>query len=155
MGYIEELRSLIGHRPVIMVGAGVLVTDKQGRLLLGKRSDNQSWGIPGGTMEIGETVEETARRETKEETGLELGPVRLFGVFSGPELFYTYPSGDQVYNVSIVYEASDFTGRIEESDDPLAEHSTLRFFDADHLPEPLSPPIRPVISQWLEKRSAR
>lgn len=149
MGYIEELRSLIGHRPVIMVGAGVLITDERGRLLLGKRSDNHSWGIPGGSMEMGETIEETARRETTEETGLKLGKVRLFGVFSGPEFFYTYPSGDQVYNVSIVFESSDFKGRIEESE----EHSAFRFFDRDHLPEPLSPPIRPIISQWLEKRS--
>lgn len=151
MGYIEDIRSLVGHRPIIMVGAGVLVTDAQGWLLLGKRADNHSWGIPGGSMEMGETVEETAQRETQEETRLELGVVRLFGVFSGPEFYYTYPSGDEVYNVSIVYESSDFRGKIAESE----EHSAFQFFDPAHLPEPLSPPIRPIISQWLEKRSGR
>src|SRR5512142_3189330 len=105
MGYIEELRSLIGHRPILLVGAAVLISDAQGRLLLGQRSDNHQWGIPGGSMEPGETVEETARREALEETGLKIGELRLFGVFSGPEFFYIYPNGDQVHNVSIVYES--------------------------------------------------
>ena len=87
MGYIEELRALIGHRPIIMVGATVLITDFKGRLLLMRRLDNSCWGVPGGSMEPGESLEQTAQREAREETGLEIGKMSLFGIFSGPELF--------------------------------------------------------------------
>lgn len=147
MAYIEEMRTLIGHRPLVLVGAAVLVTDARGWLLLGQRSDNLAWGIPGGALEPGETLEETARRETHEETGLEIGRLRLFRVFSGPEFFYTYPNGDQVHNVSAVFESSDFTGSLLEN----SEHRLLRFFDPDHLPESISPPVFPVLRAWLAR----
>lgn len=149
MGYIEEIRHIIGHRLLVMVGAGVLVVDSQGRLLLGRRTDNNCWGIPGGALEPGETLEEAACREAREETGLELRRLELFGVFSGPEFLYIYPSGDQAYNVSIIYECQEYQGKITLS----GEHSTFQFFDPVALPEPLSPPIRPIISRWLEKQS--
>ncbi|RPJ38674.1 MAG: NUDIX domain-containing protein [Chloroflexi bacterium] len=150
MGYIQDLRKMIGHQPVVMVGAGVLVTDPHGRLLLGLRSDNHQWGIPGGSTELGETTEETARREALEESGLEIGEMRLFGVFSGPEFYYIYPNGDQVHNVTVVYESNDYRGQAghEQQDD---EHSPFRFFDPDHLPDEISQPIRPIIRQWVEK----
>lgn len=144
MAYIEELRKLIGHRAIIMVGAGALITDDQGRLLLGKRTDIHAWGIPGGSMEPGETLEETARRETREETGLELGALRLFNVYSGPRFFFTYPSGDQVYNVSVVYQCRGFRGTPR----PSEEHSAWAFFALEALPEPLSPPIVPILEDW-------
>ena len=144
MGYIEELRKALGHRPILLVGAAALVIDKQDRLLMGFRSDNQQWGIPGGGMEPGETVEETARREAFEETGLTLERLELFGVFSGPEFFYTYPNGDQVYNVSIVYTCREFKGALSKNE----EHAQFHFFDPQDLPEAISPPVRPVIRQW-------
>ena len=148
MAYIEELRKLIGHRPIIMVGAAVLVTDAQGRLLMGHRSDNHQWGIPGGSMEPGETLEETARRETEEETGLKVGKMELFGIYSGPEFFYTYPNGDQVYNVSVIYSSSDYQGALGENE----EHSSFRFFAAAELPDAITPPIRPIIRQWVDQQ---
>lgn len=77
MDYIRQLRQFIGHRPLLMVGAAVLVLDKQNRLLMMKRSDTGRWGIPGGAMELGEVVEHAARREALEETGLEIGEMAL------------------------------------------------------------------------------
>lgn len=144
MSYIEELRRIVGHRPLIMAGAGILITDAQGRLLLGLRTDNRCWGIPGGSMELGETLEETARREALEETGLTIGALTLFGVFSGPEFFYTYPSGDQAYNVSVVYQSSDYSGDLRTSE----EHAAWDFYPASSLPQPLSQPIRAILKQW-------
>ena len=69
-GYIMDLRKIVGHRPLLQVGASVIVEDAQGRILLQKRADNHCWGYAGGSVELDEVVEEAARRELREETGL-------------------------------------------------------------------------------------
>ena len=148
MGYIEELRVLIGHRPIIMAGATVLITDFKGKLLLMRRRDNNCWGVPGGSMEPGESLEQTAQRETREETGLEIEKMSLFGVFSGPELFYEYPNGDQVYNISVVYLTNETKGEIKLN--PF-EHTEIHFFEVENLPSPLSPPIKPIIQAYRQQ----
>ncbi|GMA63748.1 hypothetical protein GCM10025859_41880 [Alicyclobacillus fastidiosus] len=61
-----------------MVVAGAFVFNSEGSLLLHQRTDNGFWGFPGGYMELGETLEDTARREVFEETGLSLGQLKLF-----------------------------------------------------------------------------
>ena len=127
-----------------MVGAAILVLDAEDRLLMMRRSDIGRWGIPGGAMELGEVVENAARREALEETNLEIGEMSLFGVFSGPELYYKYPSGDEVYNVSIVYMSHDWRGEIKLN----AEHSEWKWFHAGEIPEDISPPIKTIIEQF-------
>ncbi len=151
MSYFHEMRKLIGHRPLVVVGAAVLLTDEQERLLLIHRTDNGCWGIPGGGLEPGESLEETARRETREEIGLELGQLTLFNVFSGPQLFYRYPNGDEVINVSVVYRAQISQAILQL--DP-AEHDQARFFELSALPESqqISPPVRPVLAAFLASR---
>ena len=147
MDYINNLRKYVGNQPLLMVGSTVLVLDNQQRLLMIKRSDNNNWGVPGGAMELGETTEETARRELLEETGLEVGELILFGVFSGKELYYRYPSGEEVYNVSVVYVTHDAYGAIDFID---GEHYDFQRFDLKQLPENVSPPIKPILKKLLE-----
>ena len=144
MDYILQLRQYIGHRPILMAGAVMLVLDEQNRLLMMKRSDNHTWGIPGGAMEPGESAENAARRETLEETSLEVGVLSLFGVFSGPEFYYKYPNGDEVYNVSIVYSSRDWRGEVSLNE----EHTEWNWFPLNEIPEDLSPPIQPIVEQF-------
>ena len=144
MDYILQLRQYIGHRPLLMVGAAILVLDEQNRLLMMKRSDSGCWGPPGGATELGEVVEDAARRETFEETNLEIGDISLFGVFSGPDLYYKYPNGDEVYNVTIVYLSHDWHGEVMLN----GEHTEWNWFAADEIPDDLSPPIKPVIEKF-------
>jgi 8-oxo-dGTP pyrophosphatase MutT (NUDIX family) len=146
MDYLLELRKLVGHRPLLMVGAAALVVDDHGRLLLLYRSDNKYWGPPGGAVELGEVVETAARREVREETGLELGEQSFFGVFSGPELFYRYPNGDEVYNVTIVCLARDVRGKVCLN----GEHTDWDWFAVADIPVNISPPIKPVIAQFVK-----
>jgi ADP-ribose pyrophosphatase YjhB (NUDIX family) len=148
MEYIQSLRQHIGHAPILMVGVAILILDNQNRLLLMKRSDSGCWGPPGGATEPGEVVEDAARRETFEETGLLAGEMMLFGVFSGPELYYKYPNGDEVYNVTIVYLSRDASGEVRLN----GEHTEWRWFSTDEIPDDLSPPIIPVIEEFKRRK---
>lgn len=149
--YIREMRQYVGHRPILLVGACVMVLDDQGRLLLEHRMDNHTWGLPGGAHEPGETVEESAKRELFEETGLLCEDIALFGVYSGPELFYEYPNGDQVHNVTLAYLCRSYHGTLAVS----SESHEVKFFTLNELPdvEWISPPLRPVfrdIIEWMQ-----
>jgi ADP-ribose pyrophosphatase YjhB (NUDIX family) len=127
-----------------MVGAAILVLDNQNRLLLMKRSDSGCWGLPGGAVEPGEVVEDAAKRETLEETNLVIEDMSLFGVFSGMELYYKYPNGDEVYNVTIIYLSRDWRGDVKIND----EHTEWKWFEKSQIPEVISPPIKPVIEKF-------
>jgi len=144
MSYIQELRRKVGNKPLIMVGATVLILNDRDELLMLLRTDNGCWGLPGGAMELGERLEDTARRETLEETGLMINGLELFDVFSGPELYYRYPDGAEVYNVSVVYVSGQVSGEIVLSPD---EHCQWEYFALDELPENVSPPIRPILEE--------
>lgn len=114
MGYIKELRNIVGSRPLIMVGACVILINNKNELLLQLRKDNHCWGLSGGSMEIGETLEQVAKRELFEETGLTANNLMLLEVFSGQDLYYQYPHGDEVYNVVAAYICKDYKGIIRQ-----------------------------------------
>ena len=73
MGYVEELRKIVGHRPLILVGAVVLVINENGYVYCSSgQKPHGKWGLPGGLMELSESPEETAYREVYEETGIKV-----------------------------------------------------------------------------------
>ena len=146
-GYIMELRRLVGHRTLIQTAASVIIEDGEGRILLGRRSDNGKWDYSGGSLEIDERVEDCARRELFEEMGLYADGLEFFMINSGPETHYIYPNGDEVSNVEIIYLCRDWSGTPHINDGELTE---LRFFDSSEITEEMiSPPIRPVIRKYL------
>lgn len=148
MGYVEELRSIIGHRPIILVGANVIVTDDQGRVLLQKRREPKGiWGLPGGLMELGESVEETARREVQEETGLIVGELTLIGVFSGSDYYIKVSNGDEFYVVAIAYIAMDVTGEAIVNDEESLE---VAYAHLDQLPDKMAKTHREMLDQYKE-----
>jgi 8-oxo-dGTP pyrophosphatase MutT (NUDIX family) len=148
MPYAQDLRAIVGQRPLILVAAGVLICNDAGHLLLQRRTDDQLWGIPGGSMELGESTEETARREVWEETGLLVGELRLFGVFSGADMYHVYPNGDQVAIVSVMYLATPESSQAPRCGDESLE---LRYFTRDALQAvPLNSPNRPIIRAFLQ-----
>lgn len=147
MNYVKELRALVGHRPLIIPGAAILIFDSGDRLLLQLRQDNQSWGLIGGSMEVGESLLETARREVWEETGLTLDRLDWFDLYSGRELIYRYPNGDVIVNVVAVY-ISRFRGELKVDKNEGIE---LRFFESNELPQNISPPDLPIIQSYLKR----
>jgi len=126
----------------------LLALNPYNQLLMIKRTDNGCWGVPGGAMELGEELEDTVRRETKEEIGIEVGDLELFGVYAGPELYYQYPNGAEVYNVTAVYLTRNLSEEIEVNPD---EHSEYRYFDLHDLPAEISPPIKPILRDLVSK----
>ncbi|UFT99729.1 NUDIX hydrolase [Radiobacillus kanasensis] len=129
--YIMDLRKSVGHQPLIMVGSGVMVIRNDNELLLQLRSDTKDWGIPGGAMELGESLEQTARRELLEETGLQTKDLQFVTMISGQDLYYKYPNGDEVYNVIAIHKATEVEGEIKMED---GESLDLRYFPLHQLP---------------------
>jgi 8-oxo-dGTP pyrophosphatase MutT (NUDIX family) len=153
--YMAELRSKMGHRPLIMVGATLLPLTKTGQLLMLKRNDNGFWGVPGGAMELNESLEDTARREAKEEAGIDVKEMDFFKVYSGPDFNYTYPNGDQVCIVTAVFITNISNQTISVGKE---EHCAFGFFDLEHLPADTSPIILPILrdlTEFLSKKNLR
>ena len=145
MGYIEDLREIIGNRPIILVGAVVGVIDAHGKILLQKRPEG-IWGLPGGILELGESVEEAARREVFEETGVEIGQLQLINVFSGKQYFRKLANGDEFYPVTIAYISKDIKSSTIRIDGE--ESIDAGFFDIRKLPEHTSPLVRVMVEQY-------
>lgn len=148
MSYISELRKKVGSMPIIMSAAGVIIIDRYNRVLLQKRSDNMTWGLPGGALELGESLEEAATREVFEETGLTVDRLKIFGVFSGEDMYYKYPNGDEVYIVSTIYYTRHFKG--EPRPDGI-ETLELEFFEANRFPLAINPPDLKFLRQITER----
>ena len=145
MNYIKEMRSLIGNKPLLLVGTSVIAI-KNEMILLQKRADNGQWGYPGGYMEIGETPEESAKREFKEETGFIAEDLEFYGVFTGENRHYTYPNGHEVYCTDIVYICCDFTDSGDSHDDEVTE---IKWFPFYKLPENLASSVKDIIEKFI------
>ncbi|MED4456350.1 NUDIX hydrolase [Metabacillus fastidiosus] len=148
MGYISQLRKVIGQRPIISVGATILVVNEKKEILFQYRSDTLNWGLPGGSMEIGETLEEVAARELHEETGLFASNFELMGVFSGPCYYFKYPNGDETYSVISLFRAIGVSGQLEMND---GESLNLQFFNKNTLPRDIENRAKTLLESLGEK----
>ncbi|MFJ8090036.1 NUDIX hydrolase [Lysinibacillus sp. NPDC095746] len=146
MGYIKDLRKVVGTSPLIMCGACVLVINHRQQVLMQLRKDNGCWGLIGGSMELGETLEQVAHRELFEETGLTAKSLQLINTYSGQDFYYQYPHGDEVYIVVTAFECKEYSGLLVH--DPN-EATMLQFYDFDDLPKNISPPDRPILEDYI------
>ena len=120
-----NLRKYVGHDVLIGAGATTLVFNSKKELLLNLRTDTNTWGIPGGSMELYETIEETAIRELKEETGITAETLELVAVLSGKDYYFEYPNGDKMCTVIVLFKVMNYNGTLKISDN---ESKSLQFF---------------------------
>lgn len=104
-------------------------------------------GISRCLVELDEEVENAARRELFEETGLIAHDLELFGVFSGKDLHYIYPNGDEVSNIDIVFLCKHYSGTLTPQKDEVDD---LQFFSIETIPDNISPPEKKQIQLWID-----
>ena len=147
MSYISDMRRYVGHSPIMVTAAMCIIYNEDTReLLFEKRTDNGMWCVPGGALELEETLEQALRREVKEETSLDFSSPRLFDVRAGVHM--VYPNRDEVYYTDVVYVITEFEGELK----PDAESSELRWFGIGSLPENIMPTQTEYIERFVKEQ---
>jgi ADP-ribose pyrophosphatase YjhB (NUDIX family) len=133
----------------LVPGASAIVVNDEGEILLHRRSDNARWALPGGVMDIGESIAQTATREVQEETGLEVEPEYIVGVYSDPGHVFAYDDGEVRQQFSVCLACRIVGGQVRTS----KESSEVAFFapaEIDTLD--MHESIRLRIRHYLERR---
>lgn len=127
------------------------MTDAHGRILLQRRRDNDLWALPGGGMDLGDSLPGAAVREVKEETGLDVEITGLVGTYTDPRHVIAYSDGEvrRQFNVC-------FTARITGGELTISDESTeVRFVEAGELGAlPMHHTQRLRLRHFLDHRSA-
>ncbi|MET9294013.1 NUDIX hydrolase [Streptomyces sp. NPDC003077] len=144
--YIGWIRSRVGTSPLQLNFAAACVVTEQG-VLLQRRGDDGAWGAPGGAIELGESAEEAALRETEEETGLRVRADTLLGVYS--KYRHVYPNGDVVQPITVFFRCSIVGGHLETRDRETLE---LRYFPLSRLPPLTNSQHRDALSDLRQGR---
>ncbi|MEV4236288.1 MULTISPECIES: NUDIX domain-containing protein [Nocardia] len=133
----------------LVPGGSALVVDDDGAILMQRRSDSGNWSLPGGVMEIGETLEQCVIRETKEESGLDIEITGLLGIYTDPEHIIAYADGEVRQEFNITFYGRVVGGRIAISD----ESTEVRFLHPDELADvPVHDTVRLRLQHHMEQR---
>lgn len=135
----------------LVPGASAVVTDRAGAILLQRRTDSGLWALPGGVMDIGESIGQTIVREVHEETGLEVAIDYIVGVYSDPGHVFAYDDGEVRQQFSICFACSITGGELRASD----ESTDIGFFRPDQLAGlEIHPSIRQRVADFFAGRRA-
>ncbi len=133
--YISQLRGLIGHKELLVPGARVVIINEKQQVLLELRSDFNVWGLPGGSADPGEDIEQTINREVFEETGLVISDVQVFGFSSSPKYEkIIFPNDDQIQSFNLLFFCTKYSGKISFDSN---ESKAIQWFSLHELPDML------------------
>ncbi|MDQ0942088.1 NUDIX domain-containing protein [Streptomyces sp. V1I1] len=133
----------------LVVAASADVTDETGRILLQRRRDNELWALPGGGIDMSDSLPGTAVREVKEETGLDVEITGLVGTYTDPRHVIAYTDGEVRRQSNVCFTARVVGGRLAISD----ESTELRFVSPEELEAlPMHHTQRLRIQHFLEHR---
>ncbi|MFI0487195.1 NUDIX domain-containing protein [Actinomadura sp. 9N215] len=116
----------------LVPSVNVVVENDKGEILMIRRTDNGNWALPGGAIDLGESVTQAAIRETKEETGIDVEITGLVGIYSDPKHIIHYTSNNEVrQEFSIVLIARPISGQPT----PSSESSEVRWIASTRIPK--------------------
>lgn len=134
----------------LVPSASTVVLNREGKILLQLRSDTHVWALPGGAMEIGETIAQTAVRETKEETGLDVELEYIVGIYTNPRHVVAFSNGEVRQQFSICFACRLVGGKIKVSNESIE----VGFFSPEEIEHlNMHPSIRLRIQHFLEHRN--
>ena len=136
----------------LVVAVTAVILDDAGNVLLQKRTDNELWGLPGGAMNIGESIAQAVVSEVKEETALDVEPIGLVGIYSDPAHVIAYADGEVRDEFSICFKARIIGGELAVADQESTEVRFVASSEFDQLPMGRSTRLR--IQHFLEDRPA-
>ena len=134
----------------LVPAASAIVTNHEGKILLQRRRDNDLWALPGGAMNIGESIRETVVREVKEETGFDVQPQYITGIYTDPQHVVAFSDGEVRQQFSICFSCTIVGGERQVSD----ESHDVAFFSLQEIEQlSMHPSIRLRIQQYLEHKA--
>lgn len=145
--YVKELRDKMGHQPLLIPHSVVVLLNENNEVLLEERSDDGYFDFPGGAIDLKETMEDAAKRELLEETGITAIELELFKVYSGEITHYTYFNGDEIYGVDAIYICKKYKGLLKPQ---LEEVKSLKFYPLNKTPEKMSKRNKQIIIDLLK-----
>jgi ADP-ribose pyrophosphatase YjhB (NUDIX family) len=134
----------------VVPSANVIVVNDQGEILMIRRTDNDNWAVPGGGMDLGESITDAAVRETQEETGITCEVTGLVGIYTNPRHVILYTSNGEVrQEFSIVFTARSVGGALR----PSSESSEPQWVSPATVASlQMHPSMRQRIQHYLDKR---
>ncbi|MFF8262751.1 NUDIX hydrolase [Streptomyces virginiae] len=133
----------------LVPAASAIVVNDDGRVLLQRRTDNGMWALPGGKMELGESIGDCAVRETLEETGIHVEITGIVGTYTNPGHVFAYDDGEVRQEFSICLLARPTGGTLRTSDESVE----VSWFAPDAVDDlPMVPSIRKRIDDWRARR---
>ncbi|MFD7157032.1 NUDIX domain-containing protein [Kribbella sp. NPDC059898] len=139
--YAGNLRTHVGTQRLITPGPRAVIRDDTGAVLLVRRSDDDTWVMPAGGLELGESIWDALVREVREETGLVVEAATPIALYTGPQYWFTNAYGGEHQMFAVVFRVDRWRGSLLVETD---ETRDARFFARDELPA-----LRPVYQETL------
>lgn len=146
--YVKYIRDRVGHDLINLTGVNILIINDKNELLMQKRGTYPlKWGVIGGIVDLGESLEDAAVREVKEETNLDIEDLTLLGTVSGADCYIKFPHGDEAYFINIAYVTKVYYGDIIADG---IETKELAFFSYEMIPNDIPSTHRKFIEMYYK-----
>jgi ADP-ribose pyrophosphatase YjhB (NUDIX family) len=139
--YAGILRKHVGPQRIITPGPRAVIMNDAGDVLLVRRTDDSTWVMPAGGLELGESIWDALVREVREETGLTVEAATAIALYTGPQYWFTNAYGGQHQMFAVVFRVDRWSGSLLAETD---ETRDARFFSRSELP-----PLRRVYEETL------